>query len=196
MIRSINSIVWCVILCLCLFCGVSEGTTIYPYSGSYAWHSGQGNNLTNTLYQDFDTSILGDVTLQFTSWHETQSPQDYGVIEVSTDGGATYTILQTLFGSSSAWDHYSFDISSWKSTSTRIRFRYETDSSIIRTGWMIDNIEISSIGFFDDVETGNNGWVTGGWAITDHLNVIPEPSPMLLMGMGLLFIASIRRRQK
>lgn len=49
-----------------------------------------------------------------------------------------------------------------------IRFRYETDSSVIYAGWYIDDIEIPEIGFFDDVESGKDEWSSYGWTIIEE----------------------------
>ncbi len=48
----------------------------------------------------------------------------------------------------------------------RLHFTYWTDGYILERGWDIDDIRIPEINFFDDVESGLDGWtVSSGWYI-------------------------------
>jgi hypothetical protein len=50
-------------------------------------------------------------------------------------------------------------------------FTYWTDRYALELGWIVDDIEMPEIGFFDDVESGLNGWtVSGGWNIDTQIN--------------------------
>jgi len=204
--RLINCTAWSFFLFSFLLCGISEGAPI-PYSGSYAWYSGQGNNLNNILYQEFDFSTISSgnpLNLEFWTWYDIQSPQDYGYVAISTDGGPTWTPLTNsiteadgkIYGSSGGWVNTSFDLSAYAgSHSVIISFRYETDSSAFGTGWMLDDFIIPEIGFLDDVESGPASWLTGGWTVTDLVNPVPEPTTILLFGTGLISLAGLGRKK-
>ncbi len=59
------------------------------------------------------------------------------------------------------------DLSPFAGHTIDLCFTYWTDGYTLELGWYVDDIEIPEIGFFDDVESGPNGWnVNAGWYIT------------------------------
>lgn len=149
-----------------------------PYSGKYEWYSGKGDNLNNFLTREF--SLPTNAELTFWTWYDIELDWDYGFIEVSTDGGATWSTVNGsittnfdpngnnqegngITGSSGGWVLATFDLSSFSGQTVLLRFRYETDMAVQGIGWAIDDININ--GFNDDVENGNQGWTASGWSI-------------------------------
>jgi len=63
------------------------------------------------------------------------------------------------------------DLTPFANHTIELCFTYWTDPYVQELGWYIDDIEIPEIGFFDDVESGPNGWTYNGWDITT-----PPPS--------------------
>jgi bacillopeptidase F (M6 metalloprotease family) len=103
---------------------------------------------------------------------------------VSTDGGSTWAALEGnittcddpygnnsegcgITGKSSGWVSATFDLSAYAGNSVKIRFRYETDATVAFPGWAIDEIQISEIGYYDDIESGYGNWTHNGWDIVD-----------------------------
>ena len=73
-------------------------------------------------------------------------------------------------GSSGGWYQEEMDLSFFAGRDIELYFTYWTDPAVLEAGWYIDDIEIPEIGFFDDVESGLNGWeVNAGWYITDGI---------------------------
>jgi len=71
------------------------------------------------------------------------------------------------FTSFSGWYQEQMNLTPFAGHSVELYFTYWTDPSVLEKGWYIDNIEIPELGFFDNVESGSNGWtVNGGWYIT------------------------------
>ncbi|MHA2392598.1 MAG: hypothetical protein ACXAEX_11700, partial [Promethearchaeota archaeon] len=71
-------------------------------------------------------------------------------------------------GFSHDWYQESMDLSMFEGHEIELYFTYWTDQYSLELGWYIDDIEIPEIGFFDDVESGEDGWtVNAGWYITD-----------------------------
>jgi hypothetical protein len=71
-------------------------------------------------------------------------------------------------GGSHGWYQETMDLSMFTGHEIEIFFTYWTDPYTLELGWYIDDIEIPEIGFFDDVESGEDGWVVNaGWYITD-----------------------------
>ncbi len=132
---------------------------------SNAWYSGKGNNLRNTLQRSFNLSSVINATINFTTWYNTESGYDYGYLQVSTDNGSTWTTLRTYNGQQSNIRE-SINLNSYVGNSNLlIRFYYYTDSSVIYEGWYVDDISLSQISFYDDVEGGAGDWVSNGWSI-------------------------------
>jgi subtilisin family serine protease len=118
--------------------------------------------LYNTLEQTFDLSSLTSATLNFSTKYDIESGYDNGYVQVLT--GSNWKTLAN-YTNHSDWTDKSIDLSSYVGSNVTIRFLYETDYIISYEGWYIDDIEIPEIGFYDDVESGANGWTADGWYV-------------------------------
>jgi len=58
------------------------------------------------------------------------------------------------------------DLTPFATHTIELYFTYWTDPYVMNKGWFIDDIGISEIGFFDDVEAGSGDWAFNGWYIT------------------------------
>jgi len=139
----------------------TKDSSVYWPSGNM-WYSGRGTNLDNTLEQTFDLSGQTSATLKFSTRYDIEKSYDYGYVQVLTDWGWDDLAVYTGYND---WTDMSIDLTSYIGPEVTIRFLYETDYIISNEGWYIDNIEITEIGFNDDVESGNTGWITEGWII-------------------------------
>jgi immune inhibitor A len=54
----------------------------------------------------------------------------------------------------------------------KLRFEQITDDAVNHVGFLVDDIAIPAIGYFDDVEAGSGGWRAAGFARID--NVLPQ----------------------
>jgi hypothetical protein len=88
--------------------------------------------------------ILGtSSTLSFWHRYATEVDYDYGYLEYSSDGGASWQNLATFNGSQPSWTQASYDLSFLEAgTLVRIRFRFYSDYSINDLGWYVDDIVI------------------------------------------------------
>ena len=77
------------------FCGATEtrlaATT--AHSGRFAWWAHRADDSDTRLTRAFDLSDVSEATLEFWLWHDIEEGYDYGYVEVSADGGATWRIL-------------------------------------------------------------------------------------------------------
>ncbi len=148
-----------------------------PYSGVSEWYSGAGDMLNQTLTREI--TLPANAMLSFWAWFDIELDWDYGFVEISDDGGASWATvagnLTTNFdpngnnaegngitGWSGGWVQGNFALSAYEGA-VLLRFRYETDQAVQGPGWTIDDISVA--GFSDDVENGNQNWIANGWEI-------------------------------
>jgi hypothetical protein len=161
------------------------------HSGSYQWYSHRGDDSNTRLTRAFYLRGVNSAGLNYWTWYDIEDNWDYGYVEISTDGGETWTILPTphsatsnpsgnaygpgytgASGQGSTWLEERLDISAYAGQEVLIRFEYVTDDAVNRPGWTIDDLSIPEIGFYDDVEGGANGWQAEGFVRMD--NVLPQ----------------------
>lgn len=151
-----------------------------PHSGMYEWWSGAGDNLSHALTRPVDLRGAATATLQFWAWYDIEAGWDYGSVQVSTDGGQTWTAIpgnitttddpygqnpgHGITGTSDGWVPAEFDLSAYAGQSIVLRFHYWTDGAVQGRGFLIDDIAVPELGFADDAESGENGWVAQGWS--------------------------------
>ncbi|KAA0008735.1 MAG: hypothetical protein FE042_01220 [Thermoplasmata archaeon] len=139
-----------------LWCGLDNATTYDNNWNDFAM-----------IEDSFDTSAFGKVTLSFKTWYRIL-PGDYGYVEVSTDNGTCWQIVATYTGQLN-WTNVTLNISAYKSTGMKIRFRFVSNETGVERGWIIDDVSLmgDSITLFeDDFESGTDGWIieyAGDW---------------------------------
>lgn len=187
MLRHSSILVVCTLVTLLVIVAMGDqagaGILKWAYSGSYMWYSGRGMDLDHVMAADFAIPA-GGATLTFMTWYDIQTHRDYGFVSVSTDGGSTWTARQGnittcddpygnnsegcgVTGKSSGWVSATFDLSAYAGQTVKLRFRYETDGTVAFPGWAIDDIYISEVGYFDDIEYGYGSWTHNGWDIVE-----------------------------
>jgi bacillopeptidase F (M6 metalloprotease family) len=105
-------------------------------------------------------------TLTFETKYETEVLFDYAFVQVSTDGGETFTSLSNanttsevdpsvpqaiqdnlpgLNGDSGGWVTETFDLSPYAGQTILLSFRYMTDGGVSLPGWWVDNVMLNGI---------------------------------------------------
>ena len=72
-------------------------------------------------------------------------------------------------GYSGGWIPVSMDLTSFAGHSIDIYFTIWQDGAFTLQNMYVDYISIPEIGFFDDVEAGEDSWTTTGWYVTDGI---------------------------
>jgi hypothetical protein len=125
-------------------------TTEQSHSPTHAWSdSPNGNYLDNTnswlRSPVFDLSGKTDFTLSF--WHKyaLEDGWDYGYVEYSLDGGATWQpALASYSGSQADWVQQTFALPAFDSQpAAAFRLRLQSDSNVTEDGWYIDDVDLS-----------------------------------------------------
>jgi hypothetical protein len=131
--------------------------------------------LLSTLYSD--TLFIADsAVLTFWQWYNTEGLFDGGNVKISTDDGATWTILTpedgydgilsnsfqnplggqpAFYGLSGAWQMETIDLSTYSGTVAIIRFDFGSDDSGNSLGWYIDDFSVLNAGL------ASAGWISG-----------------------------------
>ncbi len=145
-------------------------------TGAPALYSGCGDNLDRSIARTV-TVPEGDPTLTFDSLWDIEEAWDFGVVQVSDDGGESWTTVPTtdatsehdpeadpaivselpgLTASSDGYQPQTADLSDWAGEDVLLAFRYMTDSAVTESGWWVRNIDVGGTA----VPTTLDGWET------------------------------------
>jgi len=147
-----------------------------PYAGTYYYYSGAGDYLDNFMYKSF--SLPAGATLAAKVKYSIEVDWDYAYLVVSTDGGATWTGLDTNLSTTTDpnGQNYGYGITgssggSWVDLTANLPagdvllgFRYWTDPNTGGFGFMVDDIDIT--GFSTDGAETDAGWTFDGFKVT------------------------------
>jgi immune inhibitor A len=168
-------------------------TGVAAHSGSYQLWGGRGDLMFNSATSTAPVTLGSNATLSFWTWYEIEALWDFGFVQISTDGGATWTSLANddttydhdpdahpdvianlpgFTGSSGGWVQETFDLSAYDGQTALFRFLYVTDWATVETGFYVDDVVVSDDDgtlFEDDLEGGSGNWALDGWQYTTGL---------------------------
>lgn len=142
--------------------------TTDSHSATHSWFATDAGSLKDDYL--VTPAILIGATSTMTFWHKygLESSYDGAVIEVTTDGGATWADLGTYItangytgtistsysspiagrqawtGTLSSWTQVTVNLSAFGPNTIQIRFRIACDSSLYVTGWWVDDVLVDS----------------------------------------------------
>lgn len=121
----------------------------YTSGGGYSWSDSPYSNYSNNTNSSLTSKVIDlsgitdNLMLGFFIKGRLETNYDYLYVEVSKDGGSTWSTLGAITGSISSWQLKSYPIpSDFKTSNFRFRFRLYTDYSIVYDGVYIDNVGI------------------------------------------------------
>ena len=142
-----------------------------PATGATQWYSGTGNGHENTITRTVTVGAAPAALTFDARWNIEDcgpDPCDYAFVEVSTDGGATYTAIpgditnpaegNGIDGVQADWAPASFDLTTYAGQTINLRFTYSMDPAVegqvgdLPPGIFVDNIAVTG-GFTDGAET-------------------------------------------
>jgi hypothetical protein len=156
------------------------------HPGNAALYSGTESNLDRSIVRSVEVPP-GSPTLTFQSQWNTQEGRDFGFVQVSTDGGRTWTSLGNgdtteehdpgaiglvadnvpgFTGDSAGWRAETFDLSAYAGLNVLLAFRYVSDSNTNGAGWWIDDVAVAGTPVSD-------GRALGGWQTMTQLVPVP-----------------------
>ena len=144
------------------------------------WWSNSGDSIDSTLARRLDLRDATGARLQFEAWFNIEEGWDYGYLEVSTDGGAAWTVLETpnttsenpvgnaygpgYSGYSQGWVEESLDLDAYLGGIVWVRFQYITDDSVSDAGLCVRNLELLGAGEF----AAGDAWVPDGFVFVNN----------------------------
>jgi len=133
---------------------VRTGATYHSPANSY--FSGSSNRMNSTLTTAEGINVGAGDTLKFWCSYDIEADYDYAYVEVSTDGGRSFTSIpgnlttnndphgnnagNGITGSSGGWVEGSFPLDEYAGQTIWVRYRYWTDSYVIGSGFYVDDI--------------------------------------------------------
>jgi hypothetical protein len=129
-------------------CGVPTSGPGSAYSGSRVWATDLDGNYnpysTSALWTpDYEIPRYGDPMLAFRSWFDSYAA--YGYLEISSDGGVTWSPLDSLHGYHGGYDLKSYDLSAYTGRTVRIRLRLSNNHYSTDRGWYVDDFSLSGL---------------------------------------------------
>ena len=147
------------------------------HSGLYSWTespaSSYGPNANTSLSTFVNLSLSTSPVLTFWHSYALEEAADYGIVEVSTDAGTTWSPIHSVTGVDTSWNQERIDLSAYIGGMIGLRFRLSSNATTQLDGWYIDDIRILngvlivSYPFSDNMESGNPGYfMDSPWGIT------------------------------
>ncbi len=144
-------------------------------SGAYQWWGGE------QLYTDAGLSLTnridipaGGASLIFNTAYDTESGYDDFLVQVSTDGGGSWSDIASYSGTSSGFPSYRLltnSLNAYANATINLRFWYHTDESYLGLGPFVDHVQIVSgvsTLFLDTADSGSSNWtLTSPWSLNN-----------------------------
>ena len=141
-------------------------TTAVSHSPTHSWTdspAGQYGNNVNTSLTSAIVDLSGVTGVELSFWHRyaTEASFDFCHVEVSANGGSTWTEIATYDGSQTAFQQQTFLVPQLDGAAqARVRFRLTSDGFVTGDGWYVDDILVRAAFdptlFVDGFETGDS----------------------------------------
>ncbi|GAA2714071.1 immune inhibitor A domain-containing protein [Micromonospora olivasterospora] len=170
-------------------------TLATPHSGANMWYSGADQDWADVKLSR-QVSVPAAADAKFWMWNNyvIEADWDYGFVEVSTDGGATWAeqkvydangaLVTTndgygdpngrmgdyggkkygLTGDTHGWRHDYVDLSAYAGQNIQLRLRYVTDAAFVERGWFTDDLSVTGGGATTWSDDAESG--ANGWTKT------------------------------
>ncbi len=128
---------------------ISSGVT--TQTGSRAWTDSPTGNYAANANTSLTSALINltgyeNPQLSFDSWCDSESGFDYGHVEISSNGGATWSPAFRC-DADAAPRRVTIELPTLTNAAqARIRFRFSSDSGVQRDGWYVDNITLAAGG--------------------------------------------------
>ena len=127
-------------------------TNAQSHSPTRSWTDSPAGNYGNGINVSLTSPVIdltGVTNVQLNFWHtcRTEAGWDFCRVEVSNNGGATWTQVAIYDGINNAWSEVTLAVPMLNNqANARLRFRLTSDSSIVADGWYVDDIRLIGSG--------------------------------------------------
>ena len=121
-------------------------TTSFAHSPSHSWTdspAGSYGNFADTALTSAAVDLSGAAGVELSFWqrYATEATYDFCHVEVSANGGASWTEVATFDGTQTSWERIALVLPQLDgAAAARIRFRLTSDVSITADGWYVDDV--------------------------------------------------------
>ena len=151
------------------------------------WWSNSGDAINSTLTARLDLREASEATLNYEIWHSIEKDWDYGYLEVSTNGGSAWTILDTpntsaenpldtafgpgYTGESDGWIRESVSLDAYAGQDVLLRFQYLSDDALNGHGLCLRQLEmrVHPPGSNSGPDSGKFAWKPDGFVWSNNL---------------------------
>jgi hypothetical protein len=126
------------------------------------------NNATTTMTLQSSLDLSESEHAELVFWHryDTESGYDYCNVEVSTNGGGSWTRVAQYSGEEASWREITLDLDSYVGTAAfKVRFVLVSDGWVQRDGWYVDDVHV-----FADQPTGADGVELASARVSNYPN--------------------------
>ncbi|NEA15884.1 serine hydrolase domain-containing protein [Streptomyces halstedii] len=170
---------------------MARAVPVRPTRGRTAWFSGMASSATATLTLPALRPSSSRAALSCALWWDTEPASDFLFLEASADTGATwkpvpFTTRPTARGGAPAvsgthphgsvsgwsgrvWHRLDADLSAWRGTEVRLRWRYTTDQLYVGRGAYVDGVRVEDGGrtLFDGERPADaRRFEASGWTVS------------------------------
>lgn len=94
-----------------------------------------------------DLTSQSTAALTFNHWYEIERNYDDAYVEVTTNGGTTWTEIGYYSHATEGkqWSPVFIDLTSYTGQEIQVRFRFTTDSSVQKAGWYLDDFRVLAV---------------------------------------------------
>ncbi|MGH2543393.1 MAG: carboxypeptidase regulatory-like domain-containing protein, partial [Ardenticatenaceae bacterium] len=123
-------------------------TTEASHSPTHSWTDSPGGDYSNGRNVALSSPVLDltgfeSITLNYWQICDTEAGYDFCHVEISADGGATWSEVAAYDGAASQWEEISIPVAALDNQpDARVRFRFTSDGSVRRDGWHVDDIRL------------------------------------------------------
>ena len=157
---------------------------VSPYEGDHFFYAATIERGNSRLTREIDLYTNRRAWLEFRIWYDLEQNFEYGFVEISTDGGETWSVLPGQHttdenhygrfhddgynGRSGGWLRERIDLLQYAGMKFLLRFHVVSDGFTSYRGMAIDDLRIDAIDYHDGFESPDDAWIEEGWIRTDN----------------------------
>jgi hypothetical protein len=128
--------------------GVWHRSTRRPLAGAYSWYHGDdasglyGNSVSSIMVSTAITVSTASASLRLREFISTESSYDWCYVQASTNNMATWFNLRDRVSGSNYVRDVVLPLDGLVPGILRLRFMFTSDSSVVREGWHLDNLQL------------------------------------------------------